>query len=435
MPDRDWSCLHPPARVLKVSQWGFAMLADICEGGHLTERPVGESDGWSGRWAVESDQLTIDVGQYHLMTEAGSIRAIETGSQGGQSRFVVLPVITDLSQPLPPGQLAMAVKVFPDGRIYAAELLENGGVREFDLRLGSSVATWDGRWSRDGADFTISVGGYEWHAAFSEGEPSGDESGPDHYVSRVTGVLVTSHRSMTYAGIYEVTTDETLFEFGGFTFHSMPGSPNGFFGSVLEARRPSGHFYAAKLIRPTNRTVARREADIAKLVSSVGGLMPYFDFFELPDDERFGSYAGHSVQVLERGDRDLARRLGYSIALSVVDTLRVMSDVSGSLAALHGNFGLVHSDVKLENIIERSAGTNSVWRLADFNVATKISDGRHDAPFLGTTEMCKSPRSGSAPGRGRSNSSASRRCVGSRTCGYPVRNRTYFRPEENGRTG
>lgn len=379
----------PPGRVAKLSQQGFAMIADLRVDGSLEEWRVGHGDDrWGGSWTDEGGRLRITVGEYDLVRSARSSRATETSQSWQPSAFHVLPLAAR-PEPADGGTWA-AIKVYGDGRLFADILHPDGSLEEFDLRAGSQAGTWWGSWHLDGDALVLSVHGYEWRG-HGDGEWTGWESSPDGggWAFPVVTVMLDPASTAQAMG---PDSRERLFEFGGYVFHAIDGDPKGYFGSVVEARRGDTHRFAAKLIGAQHRDVAVREAEISQLVSGVGGNISAFESFDLPHDEnRFGRFAGYHVQVMEWGVGDLGGIIQRNGPMGAEQTLEVIAEVAGALAVMHKSAGLVHSDVKPGNIIAREAGADLHWRLADFNVATRIDPTTGEAPLRGTTDVCISP--------------------------------------------
>ena len=390
----DWS---QPGHVLKVSG-GRVLYTECHPNGSITERDVFDwNQTWSGNWKCSEGRLTISVGSYILQTEPHSNRAFETNRDDPRhSRipFLLLPVILRREkQQLGTGNEAL-VKFIQGHRVFVSELRHGGVVREYPLVIGTDPEAWYGAWSHQGNKLSINVGIYSWVGVIDQQSSlvRGTEAvGNQRY--DLNGVLVRmSSLALKRSG--RENNGRLLFEYRGYRFFRPEKIQVGYFSNVIEARRPGlggqEHTFAAKCIDMRHNDAARRESQIATRVSGTDGLIAHFESFELPQSSEFSSYAGNVVQILEWGDTDLSRYSRARGPMKEADVLTVARDIGLALDSLHTKFQLIHSDVKLANIIGRRTGDAMSWKLVDFNVATALDrDGR--ARRISGTPICMSP--------------------------------------------
>jgi hypothetical protein len=390
-----------PGPVLKIAASGYFFYTELHPDGTVTERNIDRWDeAWSGDWRKTDDELEIVVGQWRLTVPVGSHRGLEVyGEETEAQPFLVLPIVEPDAAPAS-GQRIGAVK-FVSGGPHLGELHPGGILREYNLLSGWGIGDWHGRWTLSDDRLMLDVGGYHWEEAErpAPGYRVGREQAADSYQDFpvVSVTLVPAQLRLPTDRTGDVATDP-VFVFDGYEFSEMSERSDGYFASMLQARRRSAaggvQTFAAKCIRgdEENAAVARREIAIAEEVSATDGLIAAFSSFELPDEPEFGVYRGALVCLLERGDTDLARHLHSVGPLGVSETLRVVCDLAGALEALHSKFGLVHSDVRPANVIGRRTGQRLSWRLADFSTASRVDPRTGTAPFLGTSEICIPPR-------------------------------------------
>ncbi|MBL0705110.1 protein kinase domain-containing protein [Sinomonas cellulolyticus] len=387
---------------MKVAAYGYALYTVLHPDGTLTERAIDRwQETWTGRWTRTDDHLEIVVGPYRLDVPVGSHRGLEFRSDSPTSQpqpFAVFPVV-EPDQPVPSGQRIAVVK-FPGGNAAViGELQPHGVLREYDLLAGWSEGDWHGEWFWRDSRLRIDVGQYGW--VESTQLAPGYRVGSELHEATTTVfpvVSVSVAPAQTYLSAGQIGGEEAapIFAFEGYEFFSPLGRSQGYFASVLQARRKSitgrTRIFAAKCIRGTrNAGVARREIAISEEVSATDGLIAAFESFQLPEQPEFGEFRGAVVHLLEWGDTDLARYISASGPMDPTTILTVIRDVAAALQALHFKFGLVHADVRPANVIGRRTGNRLSWRLADFNVTSRIDPCTQEAPYLGTSEVCVSP--------------------------------------------
>lgn len=124
-------------------------------------------------------------------------------------------------------------------------------------------------------------------------------------------------------------------------------------------------------------------------------VVKYFQIFE---DKEAGIVSLAMEHV--RG-QSLRSRIEINGALSLAETLAVGSALASALAAVHAA-GLVHRDVKPENVIDASG----VYKLIDFGIATKRRVRRRTGDAMGAASMPAPPLTSSSTQYGASPSSA-----------------------------
>ncbi|EGB07677.1 hypothetical protein AURANDRAFT_4687, partial [Aureococcus anophagefferens] len=149
--------------------------------------------------------------------------------------------------------------------------------------------------------------------------------------------------------------------------------------TVAEAtRRRDGVRVAVKVVAPARAAGladAREEVRMHRLASGLPGVVELLDVF-------FEDGILYLVQELCAGGElfeTIARGDTYDERDAAAVTRRVPVRVLGALAALH-DVGVVHRDVKLENILLRSPGSRTDVVLADLGIARRVAPGGGDRP-------------------------------------------------------
>ncbi|KAH8056422.1 serine/threonine kinase [Aureococcus anophagefferens] len=149
--------------------------------------------------------------------------------------------------------------------------------------------------------------------------------------------------------------------------------------TVAEAtRRRDGVRVAVKVVAPARAAGladAREEVRMHRLASGLPGVVELLDVF-------FEDGVLYLVQELCAGGElfeTIARGDTYDERDAAAVTRRVPVRVLGALAALH-DVGVVHRDVKLENILLRSPGSRTDVVLADLGIARRVAPGGGDRP-------------------------------------------------------
>ncbi|WP_407345016.1 protein kinase domain-containing protein [Pengzhenrongella phosphoraccumulans] len=391
-----------PGTLLKVAASGYAMYTHCHPDGTVTERSVRNWDEvWVGHWVQDAVALTIAIGPYELRVPSGSNRGIES-EPGNPSAlptdFYVLPVVPTPHAPVAPGECVALVKL-PPRNVNVAELLPDGSLQEYPLLDGWDADQWGGTWEAGDGGLTISVGGYRWQdelrdaRGFFHGRET-FEGQPDSVFGAVCVRLV---RSQTRFPLLGAPDRERLFDAGGYSFYALPGAPRGYFAQLLEARKPGmtpglPQRFAAKCVRAGRfDEISRREIAFAREFSATDGLIAAFESFALPSGPEFGEFADCTVQIMELGETDLSHFTRGTGPMGIGAVLTIARDLAGALAAMHGKFRCVHSDVRSANVIGIRTGDQLSWRLADFNVTTRLSAKTDWAPYVGGTAICTSP--------------------------------------------
>ncbi len=398
-----------PGTLLKVAISGYAMYTQCHPDGTVTERSVHHWDEvWQGNWSLDDGDLSIRVGQFVLHVPAGSTRGTETPHGSPDSLptdFLVLPVVPWPGSAVANGERVALVKLPPRGTIHAAELLADGGVREYALLSGWGCEQWGGTWSGNQGRLSVQVGGYGWCEELRDthGFFEGRETHNGKPSSTYPAVCVRLQPEETREALVDAPDRERLFDSHGYGFYAMQNSPKGFFASLLEARKPSigrgaPQRFAAKCVRRGHgsdaielREIALREIALAREFSATDGLIAAFESFVLPEGALFGEFAGCTVQIMELGETNLGQFCRGTGPMPQEDVLEIARVLSGALAAMHEKFACVHSDVRHANVIGCRTGSQLSWRLADFNVTTRIDELTGWAPYLGSTPICWSP--------------------------------------------
>lgn len=392
-----------PGRLVKVSKSGYATYVECAVDGSLTERGVTNwGKVWAGKWRWTGQDLVLAIGDYELHVPDGSVRGREFQTQqpwAAPTDFYVFRAVPKraLTQNT---DTHRALLKFTDGGVQAAELLSGGLVREYNLLAGWRSESWGGDWSVTEDHLEVGIGPYHWREELADGLGyfMGVESNDSAAPTRFPAVCAAVDPSKTENPLGFMTEGGRLFEANGYEFFSVKGEPKGYFASVLEARKPSmiGGFQrlAAKCVRPGDEghRAALREIELAQAFSATDGLIAAFEYFQLPDDRTtFGEFAGGVVQILELGETDLQRHLDARGRMSSAEILDLSRSMASALFALHTKFGFVHSDVRPANVIGRRTGEVLSWRLADFNVTTRMYPDSTRAPLVGLTESSASP--------------------------------------------
>jgi serine/threonine-protein kinase len=147
-------------------------------------------------------------------------------------------------------------------------------------------------------------------------------------------------------------------------------------GEVFEAQHVYiDKRYAIKTLRPeitTSPEAIARFHQEARSASTIGheNIVSIDDFGRLPDG---GVYL--AMEFLE--GESLADRMKKGSALGYAEKLEVMAQVCRGLAAAHEK-GIVHRDMKPENIFLARKGDRVVVKVLDFGIAKVTSDNAHD---------------------------------------------------------
>lgn len=391
-----------PGHLVKISPSGYAAYVECFPDGSLRERSVYEwNKVWSGQWRRSGGNLIIAVGGYELHVPAGSARGKELNTQqpwAGPTDFYVFPAVAK-NQMAASAQHLGVIKFTP-WDTHAARYLPDGSVQEFRLLSGSDADSWGGTWSITEGRLSIGVGEYQWREELTDGNGYflGVERDAAGVETRFPAVSVVLDPKDTASPLGAASAGLPLFEANGYEFYSVVGDPKGYFASVLEARKSAGiggvQRLAAKCVRAGQEAfnVALREIELAQAFSATDGLIAAFEYFQLPDDPgRYGEFAGGVVQILELGETDLQRHIQQQGPMKPADSLNLAKDMASALSALHTKFRYVHSDARLANIIGKKTGDVLSWRLADFNVTSKMATDSTRASLVGTTGICMSP--------------------------------------------
>jgi hypothetical protein len=148
----------------------------------------------------------------------------------------------------------------------------------------------------------------------------------------------------------------------------------GGFGAVFRGKQiATGREVALKILHPHNvsdETIVarfRREAEACSKLRDVHTVTTY-DFDETPDGILYLAMEllrGRSLHQLQKAEG----------ALDPMRVLRILDQVAASLSEAHAN-GIVHRDMKPENVFIESRNGEDLVKVLDFGIAKMISDDR-----------------------------------------------------------
>lgn len=143
---------------------------------------------------------------------------------------------------------------------------------------------------------------------------------------------------------------------------------NGGFGTVYEAENAAGERAAVKLVH--KQPGAEREMLFTDL-DGVRNIVPIIDS---------GEHEDQWVLVMPRAEKSLRAHLEQNGALSLSESVSVLSDLAETLADLDDR--IVHRDLKPENVLL----LNGRWCLADFGIAryAEATTAQQTYKFAGT---------------------------------------------------
>lgn len=143
---------------------------------------------------------------------------------------------------------------------------------------------------------------------------------------------------------------------------------NGGFGAVYEAENAAGERAAVKLVH--KQPGAEREMLFTDL-DGVRNIVPIIDS---------GQHEDQWVLVMPRAEKSLRAHLQQNGALSLSESVSVLSDLAETLADLDDR--IVHRDLKPENVLL----LNGRWCLADFGIAryAEATTAQQTYKFAGT---------------------------------------------------
>lgn len=156
----------------------------------------------------------------------------------------------------------------------------------------------------------------------------------------------------------------------------------GGFGVVYKARQIStGQFVAVKLLHPARASGARADAAAAEMARfkremALIAQLKHPNIVRLIDSGQLDG--GHLFTVLEYIDgEELAQRLERDGPLPLRDARRLMTQVLEALATAHAH-GVVHRDLKPQNIMVTGAANRRNAMVLDFGVAGLLESARGD---------------------------------------------------------